>query len=385
MLMSLTSPERPAVTSKVIAAERVFDGRRMLDRHVVTISGDRIAAVEPVDALDGTEGIRFVDGTLLPGFIDLHAHHVVGRVPPDVLLRHGITTVREVGGPLAPPSGGDGRLRVLRAGPILTAPGGYPVPVFGAAVAWEIRDADGGRAAVSRLAAGHATVVKIALEPGGAPGAPWNAYQHGAPAAWPMLANDVVEAIVSEAHAHGLTVTCHVSGPAGADIALSAGVDEWAHVPCERLPDDLIAGAAASGVAVVGTLDTLRRCAGVMDNAQRLVAAGVHLLYGTDLAHPDVPWGINAHELILMLDAGQGELTPLDVLASATSRAGAHLGRAPLGQLAEGAPADLIGVRGDPTEQLKTLEYPDLVIAGGVILLDDGPRHPNGARVRRLH
>ncbi len=38
---------------------------------------------------------------------------------------------RDTGGPLVAPSGGDGRLRVLAAGPILTAPGGYPIPIFG--------------------------------------------------------------------------------------------------------------------------------------------------------------------------------------------------------------------------------------------------------------
>ena len=55
-----------------------------------------------------------------------------------MVLRHGLTTVRETGGPLAPPSGGDGQLRLLAAGPILTAPGGYPVPVFGPATALEV-------------------------------------------------------------------------------------------------------------------------------------------------------------------------------------------------------------------------------------------------------
>lgn len=54
------------------------------------------------------------------------------------------------------------------------------------------------------------------------------------------------------------------------------------------------------------------------------------------------------------------------MLSAATARAGEHLGLAPLGQLIEGAPADIIGVRGNPLEQFKALEYPDLVISGGV-------------------
>jgi imidazolonepropionase-like amidohydrolase len=154
-------------------------------------------------------------------------------------------------------------------------------------------------------------------------------------------------------------------GPEGATLALDAGIDEWAHVPCDPISDDLVARAAAAGVRVVSTLDTLSHTTGVAHNARRLVEAGIRLLYGTDLAHTDVPWGIDAQELQLMLHAAHGALTPLDVLSAATARAGEHLGLAPLGRLVEGAPADLIGARGNPLEQFKPLEYPDLVVAGG--------------------
>src|SRR5215468_9704479 len=170
----------------VIAADRVFDGRRVLESHAVAVSGDRIEAVAPADRLSGPgERIRF-SGTLLPGFIDLHAHLRLGQVPPEVVLRHGLTTIRETGGPLAPPSGGDGRVRLLAAGPILTAPRGYPVPVFGAGPAIEVADIPAAREAVGRLAAGGAAFIKMALEPGGSPGAPWTTgHQPACPPPWP--------------------------------------------------------------------------------------------------------------------------------------------------------------------------------------------------------
>ncbi len=69
-----------------------------------------------------------------------------------------------------------------------------------------------------------------------------------------------------------------------------------------------------------------------------------------------------------MAHTGYRTRTPLEVLSAATARAGEHLGLAPLGQLIEGAPADLIGVRGNPLEGFKPLEYPDLVISGGVAI-----------------
>jgi cytosine/adenosine deaminase-related metal-dependent hydrolase len=354
----------------VVAADRVFDGTRVLEHHAVAVSGDRIAAVAPVDRLPGPgQRIRFA-GTLLPGFIDLHGHPRLGQVPPETILRHGLTTIRDTGGPLVAPSGGDGRLRMLSAGPILTAPGGYPIPVFGPGAGLEVPDVQTARTAVGQLVAGGAALIKVALGPGGSPGAPWSGHQLGSPPPWPIPSLEVVRAIVEEAHAHGRIVAVHLSGPEGAARALDAGVDEWAHVPCDPIPPELVARAAAAGVRVVSTLDTQSHCTGAADNASQLIKAGIRLLYGTDLAHTDVPWGINAQELQLMLHAGRGALTPLEVLSAATARAGEQLGLAPLGRLVEGAPADLIGVRGNPLEQFKLLEYPDLVVSGGATIVE---------------
>jgi imidazolonepropionase-like amidohydrolase len=148
-------------------------------------------------------------------------------------------------------------------------------------------------------------------------------------------------------------------------------VDEWAHVPCDLLPDELIAQAAAADIAVVGTLATLSRTSGLFPNAIRLSQAGIRLLYGTDLAHPDVPWGISAFELQLMLHTGSATLP--DTLSAATSRAADHLGLGSLGRLAPGAPADLIGTRGDALNRLKLLEYPALVVSGGTLVVDPRP------------
>jgi imidazolonepropionase-like amidohydrolase len=360
----------------VVAADQVFDGHAVHERYAVAVAGGRIAAVGSVGQLRDHGPVIELPGTLLPGFIDLHAHVHLDQTPREVLLRHGLTTVRDTGGPLAPPEGGDGRLRVLGSGPILTAPGGYPVPVFGPEAAWEVGDADEAREAVHRLAAGGAAVIKIGLEPGGSSGAPWSAHPTTSAPPWPLLSAGTVAAIVDEAHAHGLSVTAHLSGSTGAEIALAAGVDEWAHVPCDPLADGLIEQAAAAGVRVIGTLDTQSRTSGVFPNAVRMAEAGIRLLYGTDLAHPDVPWGIDAFELQLMLHTGRGALTPVDVLSAATARAGEHLGLAPLGRLTVGAPADLIGVGGDALTRFKLLEYPALVVSGGVIIVD--PRDHGG-------
>ena len=84
---------------------------------------------------------------------------------------------------------------------------------------------------------------------------------------------------------------------------------------------------------------------------------------------PDIPRGIDAQELIYMKQMGNMEV--IDVLRAATSRAGQQLKLPLLGTLQLGAPADMIAVKGDPTKNLKALEYPDLVISGGKIVVNN--------------
>jgi len=38
--------------------------------------------------------------------------------------------------------------------------------------------------------------------------------------------------------------------------------------------------------------------------------------------------------------------------------------------LSPGAPADIIAVRGNPFERFKILEYPDLILSGGRIIVN---------------
>lgn len=60
----------------------------------------------------------------------------------------------------------------------------------------------------------------------------------------------------------------------------------------------------------------------------------------------------------------------LEVLRTLTSKAGQYLNIPLLGTLQVGAPADLIAVRGDATQNFKPLEYPKLVISGGKMVVN---------------
>ena len=262
----------------------------------------------------GARVIDLGDGTILPGFIELHSHLLLHGIPLPTVLRNGITTARDLGGPLQPPSGGDGSLRLLTAGPILTNPGGYPIAAgfHDPAIAAPVSSDAEARAKVRELIAGGAAVIKIGLDRGGEAGAPWSEPAHGqpTPTPWPLMPTGIAAAIVDEAHRAGRPVVAHVGEPEGVQVALDAGVDEFAHVPCDPVPEALLRRVAAQGVKVIGTLDTLSRCAGVAGNTVALAAAGATFLYGAEIAHTDIPWGIDAQELHLMLHL-QGK-TPIE-------------------------------------------------------------------------
>ena len=208
-------------------ADRVFDGTRVLEGHAVAISEDKITAVAPAGRLSGPgERIRFA-GTLLPGFIELHAHLRLGQVPPDVVLRHGLTAVP---GDRRPAGAALGRRRAAalagcRADPHrasrLSGPGVRPA----SALKWPIfRPPRSSRPARCRRRRVH----QDRLGAGRIAGAPWTSgHQPAYPPPWPVMALGVARAIVGEAHAHGLIVSVHLSGSGGAALAQDAGADEW--------------------------------------------------------------------------------------------------------------------------------------------------------------
>lgn len=387
----------------LLHAARVFDGNNLrTDTSILVING-KIAQIGSRESFRSSkaQAIDLGDATILPGFIELHAHLSFQNIPADTVLKHGITTIRDVGGPIHKPYGGEGSLRVLTSGPIITARNGYPISILGnTSVATAVSTEEEARETVRHLIDGGAVVIKIALEPGGEAGAPWSsAHGHGSghghahghghhdqpgaehanahhkPAhhaskqAWPLLPENIVKAIVDETHKNNRKVTAHIAEAKGAQIAINAGVDEWAHVPCDAIPESLLKKAVAQNVKIVTTMDTLSKCSGVAHNADAWAALGGEFLYGAEVAHPDIPQGIDAQELMYMRQLAKMEL--IDVLRAATSKAGQHLDLPLLGTLQRGAPADIIAVRGDPTHNLKILEYPDLVISGGKIIVNN--------------
>ncbi len=353
----------------LITADLLFDGTHFVPGQAVLVRDGKIVQVAPAGSIraNGARQLNVPGGTILPGFIDMHTHHIVNAVPPLRMLEHGVTTARDLGGPVAPVAVPvPFRLRQILSGPIITEKGGYPMPVFPAS-GIEINGPDEARTMVSKLAAQGANVIAVSLEPGGEEGAPWTNHPATTPPPWPTLSSAELNAAVQQAHKLGLKVTAYLGTPEGVQRALDAGVDEWAHMPCDPLATGLIQLAGSKKVAIDGTLDTLVECTGVHENAAQLFNAGAKLFYSTDMGHPDIPHGIDAQEIHRQLHTGK---TVDQALASATSEAGKYLGLAPLGQLVPGAPADIIVIDSDPRVNFKELEYPRLVVAGGKVVIE---------------
>ncbi|HEV3473047.1 MAG TPA: amidohydrolase family protein, partial [Actinomycetota bacterium] len=246
----------------------------------VIVEDGKIVAVGRSAEMSVPPNAEHVDArgcVLTPGFIDAHVH--ISFYDPHDVVAGGVTTVRDLGAPpqeifelaaRSKSSDFDGPT-ILAAGPMLTAPGGYPARAAWAraGTALELADPNEARAAVAALAA-RATIIKITLNP----------------PVGPVLDDDTLRAIVDTAHDLGLRVTGHIWGLDQLRRALDAGIDELAHVlmSAEPIPDDVIARMTNASVAVVPTL-SIRKGHDrdiAIDNVRRFRSTGGTILYGTD-------------------------------------------------------------------------------------------------------
>ncbi|HYR19534.1 MAG TPA: amidohydrolase family protein [Myxococcales bacterium] len=342
----------------LLSAELWIAGGRLLDAHgtrpaaLATVAG-RIAGEAP----QPPAGAKTVDASgllLLPAFIDAHVHLSVAGKFEDVAaaeLRGGIAAVLDLGEPertlplFAPP------LRVQFAGPLLTAPRGYPTQSWGAnGYGLELTTPDQARAAVQRLAKAGARFVKLAFD-----------------RRFPLLDPEVARSAAQEGHRLGLRVAAHALDADAVRRALAAGADVLAHTPVEPLPEELVREAGARRLWLISTLHAFGGTSGALENLRRLRAAGVRVAYGTDLGNQDTAPGIDAEELGLLVKAG---LSMREAIEAATAAAAELLGERDLGHLRKGAAASLIGVPEAALQDTRLFAHPTLVLIEAAV----GPR-----------
>jgi imidazolonepropionase-like amidohydrolase len=404
----LLVPAAAAAQDATVAARRALDVQtgKLLDDIVVRIEKGVIASVgarRPGEAVTHDLG----DVTLLPGLIDSHTHLVGGEeeTPYDRLretvaraaiegvanarktLEAGFTTVRDLGSrDFADVALRDalaaGRVpgpRMFVATSSLSATGGHgdrnDIP-FDIVVRRYSAIADGPdeiRRKVRENIKYGADWIKV-LATGGVGSAgtdPRNA----------DYTEEELRAAVEAAAAKGRDVAAHAHGTEGIVRAARAGVRSIEHA--SMLDDAAIAVLKEKGTFVVSNPQTnaymLERGAlgGYQDyqlrksrelyelkkeSLRKAVKAGVPVAYGTDAGVQ--PHGINGKQLAMYVEAG---MSPLDVLRSATLVAARLLRQEKrLGRLEPGFVGDVIAVKGNPLEDVRTVESPVFVMKDGV-------------------
>ncbi|MGW0055779.1 amidohydrolase [Nocardia sp. 852002-20019_SCH5090214] len=388
-----------------------IDSGEIIRPGVVRVAGDRIVGVggEP----EG-EVVDLGDLVLLPGLMDMEVNLLMGgrgesglassvtddpatRVLRAVgnarrTLRAGFTTVRNLG--LFVKTGGylldvalgraidkgwvDGP-RIVPAGHAITPTGGHLDPTMFSAFMPDVlhltieegiaNGVDEVRRAVRYQIKYGAQLIKICVSGGvmsltGAPGA-----QH--------YSDEELRAIVDEAHRRGLKVAAHTHGAEAVRHAIAAGIDCIEHG--FLIDDETIAQMVAARTWLVPTTrladamdvskadPALQAKAAEMFPKARLSVkaaydAGVRIAVGTDA--PAIPHGRNADELVALVERG---LAPIDVLRAGTINAAELIDADDRGRIAPGLLADIIGVPGNPVDDITVTQDVRFVMKGGKV------------------
>jgi imidazolonepropionase-like amidohydrolase len=367
---------------------------------LVAIQGNRIIAVgraADYEIPDGAVVIDAAGGTILPGVINSHVHNVSSPATRrELFLLDGVTSVCDLGTPLSRMGEFDEdeiqsgpAARGFKAGPIITAPGGYPGSCGDNDMSYEIQGEDQAEFAVRDLLNRGADFIKIAIEPG-----------FGSDP-WPVMNLQELHSIVATAHANDLLVRAHVTMSSMLDIALEAGVDVVEHMPLlsysqeelEAMFDD--AGVFQmppeletqmllmidEGVVLVPTLsvcidvypigytdrETELMCQAAFGILQFFHDSEGIIAVGNDYCNPSRNPGMPLREMDLLQQAG---LSPLAVIEAATRHAAYVCGQSDkLGTLEKGKLADLIIVDGNPLDDINAMDSVLYIVKDGELVL----------------
>ncbi len=206
------------VEASVVALTNVtvIDGTGAASKagQTIVIEGDRIAAVGAVgsvDIPDGAEALDFSGHTVIPGIVGLHDHtYLTGRYEPStprLYLASGVTTIRTTGSaePLkdinarhAIAEGREPGPAMCVTGPYLSGPGNPGMK--------ELSGPDEAQRVTAYWAEEGVDWFKV--------------YMH--------ISHDALEAVIKEAHKHGIKVTGHLCSVSFRE-AVALGIDNVEH------------------------------------------------------------------------------------------------------------------------------------------------------------
>jgi len=372
--------------SFVIRNARVFDGHKVLDQADVWVADAKIKAIGK--SLKVPSDVKVIDATgdtLLPGLIDAHTHAWGDALKEAEIF--GVTTELDMFTSLTfmqptkkeQAEGKDlDQADLFSAGSLATAPGGHGTE-YGVPVPTLTSPAEAQAWVDARIAEGS-DYIKIIVD---------DATAYGSHR--PTLSMETVKALIDAAHKRGKLAVVHISRQQDARDVINAGADGLAHLFSDTAPSpDFASLAAAHHVFIVPTLTVLEGVDGLASGASlttdprlapyltaddisnlkrsfpksptalsekyaeqtvaQLKGAHVPVLAGTDSPNPGTSHGVSIHrELELLVRSG---LTPQEALAAATSVPATAFHLADRGVIAPGKRADLVLVKGNPTQDI---------------------------------
>jgi len=405
-LAALVLTAGAAQAATLIHAGKVIDAvsDSVKTNQTVVVEAGKITAIESGFRIPGA-GDRVIDlrnGTLLPGLFDMHVHltgeyskhseiddyklneadvAIDGVVYAQRTLLAGFTTVRDLGDeyrasiPLrnAINAGKVPGPRVVAAGKAIASTGGHADPTNGWARKFPadpgpeegvINGVDDARKAVRQRYKDGSDTIKIT-----ATGGVLSIAKNGLN---PQMTEEEIHAVVATARDYGFKVAAHAHGAEGIKRAVRGGVDSIEHGTF--MDDEGMKLMKERGAFYVPTLSAGRW---VYEQAQdpdffppivrpkalqvgpqiqatfaKAYKSGVKIMFGTDTGvgkHGD-----NAREFKLMVEGG---MPPMEAIRAATSVPAKFLGLDDkTGSIAVGKLGELVGVPGDPLEDISVLE-----------------------------
>jgi imidazolonepropionase-like amidohydrolase len=419
-----SEPAAPASSSIVYDGARLIDGTGTpaVEAARLVVDDGIITAVGPRDEVESPPGATVVDlagKTVIPALVNLHGHvgfqrgltYDAANYTRENIIDHlnryayyGVGVIVSMGTDAGDvgtdirrdqETGTLGGARLFTAGRGLARPNAGPGAAALRPSAYGVSSEEEGRQYVRELAAQGVSFVKIWVDDRGG--------------SVEKLGPELYRPIIDEAHRHDLAVIAHVFYHDDAEELVAAGVDGFAHLVRDREMDDaLVAAIVERGVFVMPNIgisergrhtapppwlgapilaetvapdvlaranDTFTgRAAEAAERAARsyeqmeaslakLHAAGATLVLGSDSGVQDHFYGFSAHrELELMVAAG---LSPMDAIATATSRSADRLGLDDSGRLVTGARADFIVLDANPLDAITNTRGIAEVYLGG--------------------
>ncbi|MBP1764805.1 MAG: Xaa-Pro dipeptidase [Firmicutes bacterium] len=400
----------------VIKNAALFDGvsDKILANQVVIIEGDTIKAVKPMNEENyaNAEIVDLTGYTLVPGFIDCHAHLLLDEVPD----KENQLSISTPGGGRYPNADASiAYLGALNAKKMLYS--GFTTVIDGGGVGFidvALREAiqrgyvEGPDYYIcgKQLTASPAHFIDFSVEPAG----PWQMRKMIRDLMWwgvdhikiqmsaPIrmigrntdrsdFTREELVAAIDEAHSAGLQVHAHVRGSdAGVDF-LAAGGDIVVHGT--GITDESIEMMVRNGTYLFPTLasptpnppqrlfdaknsrviDLLAATAEKhWDSARRAYKAGVKMALSTDAGGLGIQSGDSAQEMLRMKEIG---MSAFEVLKAATSEAAkaVRLGDK-FGKILPGYKANLVVLQDNPFDKLETVLDAKMVIKSGKIIKD---------------